>query len=1137
VNGGFSLAANTTGTTTFGGVVGGTTALTSLATNAGGTTAINGGAITTTEAAGQVYGDAVTLGANTTLDTGSGLITFANTLDGARSLNLSAGTGNVTFTGSVGGLTRLGAISIATAANVTANTITAASISQAAGSGTTSLNGAVNTNTGAGVALTGTNLAVNAGITTTNDGVVTFDQSGTITIAAAGDIAADGAASLTGRAGIVTAGDVTTTNDDVTFDSPTTLAGPVAVNTGSGAGAITFADTLDGAQTLALAAGTGSLNFNAAVGAVTPLAGIAIASASSVTAGDTIALDGTPNLATDGLTIAENVNNVSVTSVGSEIRKFSGRGLVLAGGSTGSTLSGFTIAENAAEGVVFGAGSYAGTALEASTVEENGGAGMVLAAAGSGVTGLTLGGDAAAGAGITVRANGDSGVRFEAGDYAGTSIQGSTITKNAGDGILLATGVNGSSPSSLVADAVTNLLVGASTAFGNLITANGFNGILAAAADLSGTVIAGNAITDNGDQTTHVGDGILILGAGLLVGSASGSAVANPGANTISGNAANGIRIVGAQANANAILSNSIFLNGYVDGDQVIGEGIALEGGANDSSAAPTVLSAARRGNIVFVNVFVPGPGSFTLQVFANSAADARGLSPADANGFEGRTPVAGITVNGQTNTVVEVPADLVENDSWITAATTQLDGTTPTNTSPFSAGNRVVLAPATVPTGTATAHGRGIAALPGGRLYSAKTGSILVNVGDSSSPPPSVATTSVTDDDERPTIEVPLTDVYSPRFAASFLGGVQVTTADVDQDGFDDLITVPAGVPAWMTPQAAAQYRRTFAGDLARVGIFSGNPDGVWRSAWFSAPAIPSLKSGTVHVTAVNLEGTTLPEIVLAGGAQQTGVAAFQNQAAAGARPAFSTTPVKRITGIAGAVTGLAGGVFSAAGGRVVVASRAPAGTRLTVLQPSAGTAFAKQVTYAAKAAYTPGGKIAAADIFRAGATLAVGDFDGGADSNDYVDLVVGAGPGGWSNFRVVTGDKLLSGSQAVVDWELRGRGDFGAPRAFSADADPYSSNGRLTLRAADTNEDATAEVFASIGSSNQTSLLVNASAVRTSLSTQGDLLRRLAFTSASSADQPGEWTPLENTFVVKQTTVPRKGTRFTLRNGVTLG
>ena len=106
VDGAFSLAANTTGATTFGGAVGGGTALTSLSTNAGGTTAINGGAITTTAAQG--YGDAVKLGADTTLN-GSD-ITFGSTVDTTD--NLPAGQGDLvlvatgatgtTFSGQVG---------------------------------------------------------------------------------------------------------------------------------------------------------------------------------------------------------------------------------------------------------------------------------------------------------------------------------------------------------------------------------------------------------------------------------------------------------------------------------------------------------------------------------------------------------------------------------------------------------------------------------------------------------------------------------------------------------------------------------------------------------------------------------------------------------------------------------------------------------------------------------------------------------------------------------------------------------------------------------------------------------------------------------------------------------------------------
>ena len=85
VNGARALAVNTTGTTTFGGSVGTTTALTSLTTDPGGTTALNGGAVTTS--GNQTYNDAVTMNQLTTATSTGGAITFAehatNTLAGA----------------------------------------------------------------------------------------------------------------------------------------------------------------------------------------------------------------------------------------------------------------------------------------------------------------------------------------------------------------------------------------------------------------------------------------------------------------------------------------------------------------------------------------------------------------------------------------------------------------------------------------------------------------------------------------------------------------------------------------------------------------------------------------------------------------------------------------------------------------------------------------------------------------------------------------------------------------------------------------------------------------------------------------------------------------------------------------------
>src|SRR5205823_1895239 len=106
VDGAQALTVNTSGsgTTTFGGAVGGTIALTNLTTNADGSTHLNGGGISTT--ADQNYNDTVTLGADTTIAGND--IQFAKTLDGAFALTVnSSGSGVTTFGDQVGGTTIL----------------------------------------------------------------------------------------------------------------------------------------------------------------------------------------------------------------------------------------------------------------------------------------------------------------------------------------------------------------------------------------------------------------------------------------------------------------------------------------------------------------------------------------------------------------------------------------------------------------------------------------------------------------------------------------------------------------------------------------------------------------------------------------------------------------------------------------------------------------------------------------------------------------------------------------------------------------------------------------------------------------------------------------------------------------------
>jgi hypothetical protein len=126
---------------------------------------------------------AVTLTGTVAIDTGSGVgnITFNQTVNGSEDLTITAGTGDIDFNQSVGQLIRLDQLRIVSATDVSfAAAVSAQNFLQDAGSGTTTFGGMLNTSLAAGVNLTGTNLRVVSGITTTGNGEVLIVLSGSI---------------------------------------------------------------------------------------------------------------------------------------------------------------------------------------------------------------------------------------------------------------------------------------------------------------------------------------------------------------------------------------------------------------------------------------------------------------------------------------------------------------------------------------------------------------------------------------------------------------------------------------------------------------------------------------------------------------------------------------------------------------------------------------------------------------------------------------------------------------------------------------------------------------------------------------------------------------------------------------------
>ena len=270
-------------------------------------TTLNGNYVTTTNGTFGVTGAAL-LGGATSVDTSAGggaNISFSSTIDNGQTLGLTAGTGAVTLTGAAGAGSRLGAVTITSAGNVTESAgLKAASLTQTAGTGLTTLTGLVDTTTATGVQLTTNNITVGAGgITTANNGVVTFTNAGVLTVN--GNITADGAVTQNGAGTttITAPRTITTTGDVVSFANNVTLnggaGGLVSIDTTAGGNTggnnITFSGTLNAttaapnAEKLTLNAGTGgTVLFSGAVGA-TRLGDVTITNANNVTISNSFA--------------------------------------------------------------------------------------------------------------------------------------------------------------------------------------------------------------------------------------------------------------------------------------------------------------------------------------------------------------------------------------------------------------------------------------------------------------------------------------------------------------------------------------------------------------------------------------------------------------------------------------------------------------------------------------------------------------------------------------------------------------------------------------------------------------------------------------------------------------------------------
>jgi hypothetical protein len=246
------------------------------------------------------------------------------------------------------------------------------------------------------------------------------------------------------------------------------------------------------------------------------------------------------------------------------------------------------------------------------------------------------------------------------GNRIGTDVTGTQAVGNGIDGVFL----YGTSK---------NLIGGAEAGAGNLISGNGWNGILItnyASADGS-NVVQGNLIGTDVSGTQPLGNGrdgvqITRLNNNTIGGEDTGAG------NTIAFNGGDGVRV--DQANGNAILGNAVFANG--------GPGIELLHGANHVQPAPVLTSATTDGTGTTVTGTLTSTpnATFTLEFFANDLNDPSG----SGERFLGSVVV---TTDADGHASFTLTLDAAVNPGWFLTAT----ATDPANNSSgFSAGFEV---------------------------------------------------------------------------------------------------------------------------------------------------------------------------------------------------------------------------------------------------------------------------------------------------------------------------------------------------------------------------------------------------------------------------------------------------------------
>lgn len=809
------------------------------------------------------------------------------------------------------------------------------------------------------------------------------------------------------------------------FRNPVNLAAPTTLSVAK----VRFGGTVDGAYPLAIAGGTGDVDFVGIVGGVNALAGLAITNAGKVTAAAAIMLDGTAtNAASDGLTIGSAVDVVTLASGGS-ISGFRNSGIVYGGTAPGSRISGFDIRDNGGDGILV-QGSH-----------------------------LLVGGKGQAG--NVIRGNLRSGVTVRGPTAIGNQILGNSIFLNgsgppptAAAGIRLQNGGNADQATPTIEAVGIDMVAGVARVRLSIPTANSrtfqvelFSNTQIDAGDttpVDPTVLQGRMLVGTG---TVVGSGPVILEIPLAAAAVGDWLTAT--ATAVDGSTSP----FSAAAQVAASITVAVAVTPPAVGRYRVGDVLtfavdfAVPVFVTGVPALPFTIGAASlqaayaggsgTTSLLFRHTVQPGEvgGVLIGSLFAFAGGGIRDDLGVDISNEVPYTNTEGIVVD-DTAGVVFAAANAGSSVAWdrefvysvVNATTIRVAGLPAAQAGFFPARMPLTITPAgaaesqtaTVVRSSYNARQRTVTVTLSGAIPTPRGGGTLV-LGSATAPGARLVEAG-TGSQQREFSAADLAQAgYSNAFVTRFQGGLRAVAADVNGNGRADLVVAPGGVPDRPDPAAPNQrLSRVFGTSLSTVAIFDGAVRPAWSPVAIDVASVFIGGARDGYFVALgdcvdDAPGSGVMELVVAAGGR---VAVFDLLVSAqGARPEINPVPV-RVTDLPSgqAITSLTVGRLFATNGHddVVIAAttasqRAAGTTRVTILAGSTGETTR---SFVVSSFVESGPARRFVDIFGFGASVGVGDIDG----DQRADIVLGAGANGLANFRVL-GNEFVTAESAITN------------------------------------------------------------------------------------------------------------------------